>query len=47
MNTKSELRQTELVEAKKQVTIIKPLRVVQDEYDQSITVLKNKGHDFS
>ena len=47
MNTENELRQTELVEAKKQVTIIEnQLRVVRDEYDQSIAVLKNKEHEL-
>jgi len=43
MNMKSELRQTELVEAN---NYREPLRVVRDEYDQSIAVLKNKGHNF-
>ena len=47
MNTENELRQTELVEAKKQVTIIEnQLRVVRDEYDQSIAVLKKKEHEL-
>lgn len=47
MNAESELRQTELAEAKKQVTIVEnQLRNVRDEFDQSIALLKQKEHEL-
>lgn len=47
MTIENELRQTELVEAKKQVTIIEnQLRNVRDEFDQSIALLKLKEQEL-
>uniref|UniRef100_A0A8H7Y5S6 Kinesin motor domain-containing protein n=1 Tax=Psilocybe cubensis TaxID=181762 RepID=A0A8H7Y5S6_PSICU len=43
----SELRETELIEAKKQVTIIEnQMRAVRDEYDQSIALLKRREEEL-
>ncbi|PPQ93313.1 hypothetical protein CVT25_014442, partial [Psilocybe cyanescens] len=43
----SELRETELVEAKKQVTIVEnQMRAVRDEYDQSIALLKCREEEL-
>jgi kinesin family protein 11 len=47
MNLENELRRTELVEAKKQVTIVEnQLRNVRDEFDQSIALLKQKEQEL-
>jgi kinesin family protein 11 len=47
MNAESELRRTELVEAKKQVTIVEnQLRNVRDEFDQSIALLKQREQEL-
>lgn len=47
MNVQNELRQTELVEAKKQVVIVEnQLRSVRDEFDQSIARLKIKEQEL-
>ncbi len=47
MTVENELRQTELVEAKKQVSIIEnQLRNVRDEFDQSIALLKLKEQEL-
>ena len=44
MNLENELKETKLVEAKKQVEIIEnQMRVVRDEYDQSIALLDRKS----
>ena len=47
MTKENELRQTELVEAKKQVDIIEnQMRNVRDEFDQSIALLKRKEEEL-
>ncbi|KDR81633.1 hypothetical protein GALMADRAFT_239701 [Galerina marginata CBS 339.88] len=47
MNAENELKETELVEAKKQVEIIEnQMRSVRDEYDQSIAVLKRREEEL-
>ena len=46
-NAENELRRTELVEARKQVTIVEnQLRNVRDEFDQSIALLKQKEQEL-
>jgi kinesin family protein 11 len=48
INADNELRRTELVEAKKQVTIVEnQLRNVRDEFDQSIALLKQREQELS
>jgi kinesin family protein 11 len=47
MNVENELRITELVEAKKQVTIVEnQLRNIRDDFDQSIALLKQKEQEL-
>ncbi|PPR08103.1 hypothetical protein CVT24_010564 [Panaeolus cyanescens] len=47
LNAQHELRETELVEAKKQVGIIEDqMRLVRDEFDQSIALLKRKEEEL-
>lgn len=47
LNNESELKETELLEARKQVEIIEnQMRNVRDEYDQSIALLKRKEEEL-
>lgn len=47
MNAEKELKETELTEARKQVTIIEnQMRAIRDEYDQSIAVLKRREEEL-